>query len=61
VTEPFEPVTESPLLMACPGAKLLRIGNGGLAPVGLEETEHFNLLREFCADPPAFVATVLAG
>jgi predicted ATPase len=53
--------THSPLLMACPGAKLLRIGKGGLELVRLEETEHFKLLREFCIDPKAFVATALAS
>jgi hypothetical protein len=25
----------------------------------LEETEHFRLIREFCSDPAAFVATAL--
>src|SRR6185437_8586175 len=53
--------THSPLLMACPGARLLRIGKSGLEPVRLEETEHFKLLREFCADPRAFVELAIAG
>jgi predicted ATPase len=52
--------THSPLLMACPGARLLRIGKGGLEAVRLEDTEHFKLLREFCADPKAFLEAALA-
>ena len=51
--------THSPVLMAYPGAALLRLSASGLAPVALEETEHFRLLREFCADPRAFVAAAL--
>jgi predicted ATPase len=30
----------------------------GLEPVTLEETDHFRLIRQFCADPAAFVATM---
>jgi predicted ATPase len=52
--------THSPLLMAYPGAELLRLSHAGLAPVTLGETEHFTLTREFCADPTAFVAAALA-
>jgi len=29
-------------------------------PVTLEATEHFRLMRAFCADPAAFVTTMLA-
>jgi len=50
--------THSPLLMAYPGATLLRLTHRGLAPVRLEETEHFRLLRDFCADPGGFVAAI---
>jgi predicted ATPase len=51
--------THSPLLMACPGATLLRITKYGIEPVRLEDTEHFRLLREFCIDPASFVASAL--
>src|SRR5271168_976905 len=47
--------THSPLLMAYPGAKLLRIGKYGLEPIRLEDTDHFHMLREFCADPGSFI------
>jgi predicted ATPase len=52
--------THSPLLMAYPGAELLRLSHAGLAPTALEETEHFALTREFCADPARFVEAALA-
>jgi predicted ATPase len=50
--------THSPLLMAYPGATLLRLTKYGLAPCRLEETEHFRLLRDFCSDPKGFVAAM---
>jgi predicted ATPase len=52
--------THAPILMAYPNARLLRLGKYGLAPVRLEETDHFRLLREFCADPALFLDTMLA-
>jgi predicted ATPase len=52
--------THSPLLMAYPGAQLLRLSRGGLVPVTLQETEHFTLTRDFCANPAAFIDAVLA-
>ena len=51
--------THSPLLMAYPGARLLLLSKYGLDPVSLEQTEHFRLIREFCANPTAFVESAL--
>ena len=51
--------THSPLLMAYPGARLLLLSKYGLEPARPDETEHFKLLRDFCADPAAFVASAL--
>ncbi len=51
--------THSPILMACPGARLLRIDKYGLYPVELQDTDHFRLMREFCADPQGFLDTML--
>lgn len=53
--------THSPVLMAYPGAQLIRLTKYGLEPVRLEDTDHFRLMREFCDDPEVFVATVLSG
>jgi predicted ATPase len=53
--------THSPLLMAYPKAQLVRLSPGGLEPISVQETDHYRLLREFYADPAAFVDEVLAG
>jgi predicted ATPase len=51
--------THSPMLMAYPGARLLRLSKYGLEPVTVEETDHYKVLREFCADPAGFVEAVI--
>jgi predicted ATPase len=51
--------THSPLLMAYPGARLLRLSKYGLEPVAVEETEHFRIMREFWTDPAEFMNTML--
>jgi predicted ATPase len=51
--------THSPMLMAYPGARLLHLSKYGLAPVTVEETEHYRLMREFCADPATFLDSML--
>jgi predicted ATPase len=50
--------THSPMLMAYPGARLLRMSKYGLEPVTVKETEHFRVMREFCYDPKGFVEAV---
>ena len=52
--------THSPVLMAYPGARLLRLSKDGLEPVTVEETDHYKIMREFCADPAGFVEGVMA-
>lgn len=51
--------THAPVLMALPGARLLRIDRHGLEPVALEQTDHYRLLREFILDPAGTVETML--
>jgi predicted ATPase len=51
--------THSPVLMACPDAHLLQLSKKGLTETTLYETEHFRLMRAFCADPAAFIAAQL--
>ena len=48
--------THSPMLMAYPNARLLRLTHAGFEQVRLEDTDHFKLMREFSADPTRFVA-----
>ena len=52
--------THSPMLMAYPGARLLRLSKYGLEPVTLEQTDHYRLMREFCDDPAAFAEAAIA-
>jgi predicted ATPase len=52
--------THAPMLMAYPNARLLRLSKYGLEPVSVEETDHYRVMREFCADPRGFVEATLA-
>src|SRR6185437_2745977 len=51
--------THSPILMAYPGATLLRLAKYGLEPVRVEQTDHYRVMREFCADPAGFVEAMM--
>ena len=51
--------THSPMLMAYPGAKLLGLSPAGLAPITLEQTDHYRLMRDFMQDPHGFVESRL--
>jgi len=50
--------THSPMLMAYPGAQLLRLTKYGLEPVSVKDTDHYRVMREFCDDPKGFVEAV---
>jgi predicted ATPase len=52
--------THSSMLMAYPGARLLRLTKYGLDPVTVEQTDHYKVMREFCDDPAGFVEAVMA-
>lgn len=52
--------THSPVLMAYPGACLLRLTKYGLEPVTVEQTDHYRVMREFCDDPTQFVEAAIA-
>ena len=51
--------THSPVLMAYPGARLLRLTKYGLEPVTVKETDHYKVMREFRDDPAGFVEAVI--
>jgi predicted ATPase len=51
--------THSPVLMAYPDARLLRLTKCGLEPVRLQDTDHFKSMREFFQDPKGFVEAAL--
>src|SRR5882757_4620105 len=52
--------THSPMLMAYPNARLLRLTKYGLEPVSLKETDHYKVMREFYDDPKGFVDAAIA-
>jgi predicted ATPase len=51
--------THSPVLMAYPNARLLRLTKHGLEPVTVEQTDHYKVMREFCDDPAGFVEAAI--
>jgi len=51
--------THSPMLMAYPNARLLRLTKYGLEPVTVEQTDHYKVMREFCDDPAGFVEAAI--
>ena len=51
--------THSPMLMAYPGATLLRLTKYGLEPVTVKDTDHYKVMREFCDDPAGFVQAAI--
>lgn len=53
--------THSPILMALPGARLLRLEKYGLRPVALEDTDHYRMMREFILDPHGTVEMMTWG
>ena len=53
--------THSPILMAYPGARLLRMTDQGFQFADVEDTDHFRLMREFCDDPRGFMSKRLGA
>jgi predicted ATPase len=51
--------THSPLLMAFPGARLLRLSDRGPKAATLEATDDYRLLLGFCTNPREFVRVAL--
>jgi predicted ATPase len=56
----FVVATHAPMLMAYPGARIYALDAAGIAPVALEETEHFQLTRAFLEAPERFLRTLLS-
>jgi predicted ATPase len=52
--------THSPILLAYPGARILRFGEGGIDEVQYEETEHFAVTRDFLNHYPRRLQQLLA-
>lgn len=47
--------THSPIFMAFPGATIYLLNDGGISKVAYEDTEHYQVTRDFLANPDAFL------
>jgi predicted ATPase len=52
--------SHSPILLAYPGATLLGLDGGPIREVRYDETEHYNLTKEFLASPERFLKHLFA-
>lgn len=52
--------THSPILMAYPGATLLKFDAEGIRQVAYEDTEHYQVTRDFLAHPQRMLRVLLA-
>jgi predicted ATPase len=52
--------THSPILMAYPDATIYQLGDEGIAPIAYEDTAHFQLTRDFLANPARYIRHLLA-
>jgi predicted ATPase len=53
--------THSPILMAYPNAPILQFDDDGIHPVTYENTEHFQVTREFMNRYPSMLKILMAG
>ena len=51
----FVIATHSPLLLACPDARILNFDGETIRPVAYEETDYYRLYKDFMADPGHFI------
>jgi predicted ATPase len=56
----FVIATHSPILLAFPGARLLRLDGEQIEPIAYRETEHYALTRDFLNDPDRYLRRLLA-
>jgi predicted ATPase len=56
----FVIATHSPILMAFPGARLLRLDGERIERVAYRDTEHYALTRDFLNDPDRYLRRLLA-
>jgi len=55
----FVIATHSPLLMAYPNARIFQCDGNGVQVVNYEDTEHFQVTRDFLANPQRMLRTLL--
>jgi predicted ATPase len=47
--------THSPILLACPGAKIYTFNTRSIEPVEYKQTDHYRIYRDFMIDPDPFI------
>jgi predicted ATPase len=50
--------THSPILLACPKARIYRFNTSSLEQINYEETEHFKVYRNFMLDPNKYLQDI---
>ncbi|MCK5204635.1 MAG: AAA family ATPase, partial [Desulfobacterales bacterium] len=50
--------THSPILLACPQARIYRFSPSSLEQIDYEETEHFQVYRSFMLDPNKYLQDI---
>lgn len=50
--------THSPILMAYPGAEILRFSEDGINPVGYKQTEHYQITKQFLDNPECMLGII---
>ncbi len=53
--------THSPVVMAYPDAQIYHLDSAGIEPIGYEETEHFQVTRQFLNNPQEMLKFILEG
>ncbi len=49
--------THSPILLACPGAKILTFDDAPVRQIDYEDTNHYRIYKEFMADPKKYISS----
>jgi predicted ATPase len=49
--------THSPILLACPGARILTFDEAPVRQIEYEDTNHYRIYKEFMADPGKFISS----
>ncbi|MGC4114730.1 MAG: AAA family ATPase [Myxococcales bacterium] len=52
--------SHSPILLAYPGATLLSLDGGGIAPIAYQETQHYQVTKQFLDSPERFFKHLFA-
>jgi len=49
--------SHSPILLACPGARILTFDDAPVRQIGYEDTNHYRIYREFMANPKKYISS----